>query len=74
MGEPKPVLIDGALLAEAESLGLEVKNLLESELRRQVEKERVAKEWAEKNREFVESYNRYIDESGPAGGEYRRYD
>ena len=73
MGEPRPVLIDGALLAEAEALGLEVRSLVEEELRRLIEKRRTADNWAEQNRGFVESYNRHIDRHGPTGDEYRRY-
>jgi antitoxin CcdA len=73
MGEPKPVLVDGALVEEAEALGLEVRSLIEGELRRRIEKRRMADNWAEQNKEFVESYNRHIDENGPAGDEHRRY-
>jgi post-segregation antitoxin (ccd killing protein) len=73
MGEPKPVLIDGTLLEEAEALGLEIRGLVERELRRRIEKRRTANAWAEENKQFVESYNRYIDQRGPAGDEYRRY-
>ena len=73
MGEPKPVLIDGALLAEAEALGIEVRSLLEEGLRRRVERRRTAENWAEQNKGFVESYNRYIDRHGLAGDEHRRY-
>lgn len=73
MGELTPVLIDGALLQEAESLGLEVRSLLEGELRRRIEKRRMADAWAEENKEFVDSYNRYIDRYGTVGEEYRRY-
>jgi antitoxin CcdA len=73
MGEPTPVLIDGALLEQAEALGLEVRSLIEGELRRRIEKRRMADAWADENKEFIDSYNRHIDQHGPAGDEYRRY-
>ena len=73
MGELTPVLVDGALIAEAEALGLEVRSLVEGELRRRIEKRRMADTWADQNREFVETYNRYIDQHGLAGAEHRRY-
>lgn len=73
MGEPRPVLIDGALLEEAEALGLEVRSLIEGELRRRIEKRPMADAWADENKEFVDSYNRHIDRHGLVGDEYRRY-
>ncbi len=73
MGEPRPVLIDGALLEEAEALGLEVRSLIEGELRRRIEKRRMADAWADENKEFVDSYNRHIDQQGLVSDEYRRY-
>jgi post-segregation antitoxin (ccd killing protein) len=73
MGEPTPVLIDKSLLEEAEALGLEIRSLLEGELRRRIEKRRMADAGADKNKEFVDSYNRHIDQHGLAGDEYRRY-
>ena len=73
MGELTPVLVDGALIAEAEALGLEVRSLVEGELRRRIEKRRMADTWADQNREFVETYNRYIDQHGLSSTEHRRY-
>ena len=73
MGELTSVPVDGALLAEAEALGLEVRSLIEGELRRRIEKRRMTDTWGEQNREFVETYNRHIDQNGLAGDKHRRY-
>jgi len=73
MGELTSVPVDGALLAEAEALGLEVRSLIEGELRRRIEKRRMTDTWGEQNREFVETYNRHIDQNWLAGDKHRRY-
>lgn len=64
MSEAKPVMIDGALLAEAAELGVEIENVLEAELRSRIEKGKAARRWADENREFVDSYNARIDRDG----------
>ncbi len=73
MGEMKSVPVDGELLREAEALGVDAAALLETQLRRQVETARRARQWAEENRSFIDSYNRYIDDNGTVGEEYRQY-
>ncbi len=65
--------LDRELIAEAESLGIDVSTVLETDLRRRVEKERVAKAWADENCDAIESFNRYIEEYGPFGEEFRQY-
>lgn len=69
----RAVKLDQSLLAEAEARGLDVSSELEGRLRQLVEKHRIAKAWEEENREAIERFNKYIDEHGPAGEEYRRY-
>ena len=73
MGEVKAVPVDGKLLEEAEAVGLNVRELVESELRRMIEKKRLAHEWYEQNREAVDAYNARIDSDGVIGDEHRRY-
>lgn len=64
MSEPKPVMIDSALLQEAESLGVEIENVLEAELRSRIERRKAARRWADENRGFVDSYNARIEREG----------
>jgi len=72
MGEPRRVLIDGALLQEAEALGLAV-GLHSSRGRIAPLYRETADDGANQDEEFVDSYNRHIDEHGVAGDEYHRY-
>ena len=60
MGEPKPTMVDGELLEEAETLGLDIKALLDDELRRRIGRKRMANEWAEKNRDLVVRFLRAL--------------
>ena len=73
MGEPKPVMIDGDLLNEAEEVGLDIKEVIETEVRRRIVARRGTSPETGSDRAFVESYNRHIEEHGPAGEEHRRY-
>ena len=73
MGEPKPVMIDGDLLDEAEDVGLDIRQIIETEVRCRIDATRQATPAAEADRDFIESYNRHIEKHGVAGEEYRRY-
>lgn len=65
---PATVMIDPDLLAESESLGLNLSDILGAELRKRVKDER-GRRWAEENREFIDSYNAYIERNGVFGEE-----
>jgi post-segregation antitoxin (ccd killing protein) len=64
MTEVTDIAIDRNLLDEAESLGLDVSQLLNNELRRQIDKGRRAAAWREENREAIKAWNEEIDGNG----------
>jgi antitoxin CcdA len=66
------VSVDAALLAEAKSLGLNLSQTLEDELRRKVHDEKVRR-FKEESREAIESYNRFIEENGIWSEKYRTW-
>lgn len=65
--------IDEELVAEASRLGIDVRNLLEVELRQAIRKRQAANAWYAENREAIDAYNRYIEEHGVFGEEFRSY-
>lgn len=73
MSKPKSVLVDADLLNQAVDLGVDVREFVESALRRRVDAARRAARWAEENRSFVESYNQHIEQHGTFGEAHRRY-
>jgi antitoxin CcdA len=60
------VTVDGKLLAEAKSLGINLSETLETSLRAKV-KEEGGRRWLEENRAAIESFNRYVNEHGTFG-------
>lgn len=57
------VSINEDLLRQARALGINLSQTLEAELERRV-REAKAKQWAEENREAIESQNRWIEKHG----------
>jgi post-segregation antitoxin (ccd killing protein) len=56
--------IDDALLAEAERFGLDVKVLVEAELRRRIESAKRARIWQTENRAAIDAANRELEQNG----------
>lgn len=63
-----PLEIDEGLLTEARAMSMDLSQLLEEEVRQRV-KDQNGRRWAEGNREFIESYNAYIERNGVFGEE-----
>jgi|KBSMisStaDraftv2_1062788.scaffolds.fasta_scaffold13949_3 antitoxin CcdA len=61
-----PVEIDEGLLMEAKTMAISLSRLVEEELRERVKAQR-GRRWAEENKEFIESYNAYIERNGVFG-------
>jgi antitoxin CcdA len=60
------VTVDERILMEARTMDLNLSQILEEELRKRVKDER-GRRWAEENKEFIESYNAYIERNGVFG-------
>jgi antitoxin CcdA len=67
------VTVQEEILAYAKEMKLNLSQVLEAELRKRVREER-ARRWAEENKEFVESYNAYIERNGVFGAEFEDWD
>lgn len=71
--------IDPELLAQAERLGISVIGMSETQLRLHLQKvdpagaEERARRWAEENAEAIAEHNRFIEEHGPFGAEWRTW-
>jgi antitoxin CcdA len=71
--------IDPELLAQAEKLGISVAGMSEIQLRLHLQKvdpaggEERARRWAEENAEAIAEHNRFIEEHGPFGAEWRTW-
>jgi antitoxin CcdA len=73
--KPRPrkatnVSLDAELLAEARALGINLSRTLEERLAELVKAERTRR-WQEENRAAIESMNRFTEENGVFGEEYR---
>jgi post-segregation antitoxin (ccd killing protein) len=55
---------DPALIAEAESLGLDVQNILTSALKLRIKRRRDELAWQESSREAIDAYNARIKRDG----------
>ena len=55
--------VDAQLLAEAKALGINLSQTLEAQLLKLVREAR-AKQWAEENKDAIESQNRWIEKHG----------
>ena len=67
------VSIDAEILAAAKTQGINLSTVLEKELRRLTEDERV-KRFTEENKEAFDSYNRLIERIGVFGEEFQDWD
>lgn len=64
------VSINGDLLRQAKELGINLSQSLEGQLETLVRQAK-AKQWAEENREAIESQNRWIEKNGLLSDHYR---
>ncbi len=71
--------IDPELLAQAERLGISVAGMSERDLRLHLQKvdpagaEERACRWAEENAEAIAEHNRFVEQHGPFGAEWRTW-
>ena len=66
------VSIDAEVLAEAKTMGINLSQTLEDELRKQVRQAKIDR-WSEENKEAIDSYNRFIEEHGIWSEEYHSW-
>lgn len=62
--------INAELLSQAKALGINLSQTLEAQLEKLVREAR-AKQWAEENRDAIESQNRWIEKHGLFSDHYR---
>jgi antitoxin CcdA len=64
--------LDAALVSRAEQLGVD---LDEAAVRGITQEMKVAEQagWADRNRDAISSFNRYVDDHGTVGDDERRY-
>jgi antitoxin CcdA len=71
--------IDPELLAQAKRLGISVAGMSETQLRLHLQKidpagaEERARRWAEENAEVIAELDRFVEEHGAFGAEWRRW-
>lgn len=65
--------LEASLIERAKALDLNLSQALEAKLR-EIIREAEARRWESENSEAIESFNRYVDQHGTIGDEYRRYD
>ncbi|TCS15845.1 type II toxin-antitoxin system CcdA family antitoxin [Caulobacter sp. BK020] len=71
--------IDPELLAQAKRLGISVAGMSETQLRLHLQKvdpagaEERARRWADENAGVIDELNRFVDEHGAFGAEWRRW-
>lgn len=65
--------VDAEVLSVAKELGINLSQVLESELRKLTEDARVAK-WSRENKAHIDSYNAYIERNGVFGEEFQDWD
>ncbi|HEX3942571.1 MAG TPA: type II toxin-antitoxin system CcdA family antitoxin [Rhizomicrobium sp.] len=61
-----PVDIDEGLLMESKAMDISLSHVLEEELSKRVKAQR-GRRWTEENKEFIDSYNAYIERNGVFG-------
>lgn len=66
------VSIDEKILADAKAMGINLSQLLESELRARTQRER-DRRFQEEHRAAIESHNRFIDDNGIWSEKYRSW-
>ena len=70
MGERVTIELDAESIAAAKAAGIDLSRLLVEALRRRLpnlhaaEREKLAKQWQDENREAIEAYNELIERSG----------
>ncbi|MBS0438192.1 MAG: type II toxin-antitoxin system CcdA family antitoxin [Proteobacteria bacterium] len=68
--KPTNVSINSELLADARELGLNLSAELEERLTETV-RQRRAEQWKRDNRAAIEAYNKFVEENGVFGAEFR---
>ena len=69
---PANLTVDGALLAEARSLGISLSGVLEDGLRAKVAEAKQAR-WLAENAEAIEAHNERVSRKGCFGDKLRRF-
>ncbi len=69
---PTNVSLSADLVAEAKRLGLNISQICEESLNREVRKA-LGEEWKRENREAMESWNIWVDANGLPLAEYRQF-
>jgi antitoxin CcdA len=64
--------VNAALLEDAKASGINLSRFLEEHLREALFAQR-KKRWEEENREFIESYNAYIEQHGTSYSRYQKW-
>lgn len=62
--------INSDLLKQAKDLNINLSSTLESTLEEKIREEKT-KNWQEENKDFIEAYNKDVEENGIFGEEYR---
>jgi antitoxin CcdA len=70
--KPTNLSLQADLLAEAKALDLNLSAELNKALAEIVKRKR-AERWLAENREAIDAYNRYVEEHGVFGEEYRQW-
>jgi len=68
--KPTNVSINSDLLRQAKEYNINLSGTLEETLKEKVRIEKI-KRWQEENKEFIEAYNKDIEENGVFGDEFR---
>ncbi len=66
------VSLSAALVAEARALGISVSSAAETGLKAEISRLRAA-EWRQKNKDAIETWNRYVEEYGVPLAEFRQF-
>jgi antitoxin CcdA len=66
------VSVDEDIVREAKAMGLNLSQILEDELRRQVREEKIRR-FQEEHKEAIEAHNRFIEEHGIWSKKYRSW-
>ncbi len=68
--KPTNLSVNSDLLRQAKEYNINLSHTLEETLKEKVRAEKI-KRWQEENKEFIEAYNKRIEEEGVFGEEYR---
>lgn len=69
---PTNISLPADLVSEAKRLGLNMSEICEEGLQREVRKA-LAEEWKRENREAIESWNKWVEQNGLPLAKYRHF-